>query len=147
MPSQVPHEIVRAMAEAYLQGATVGCALLIASTTVPTNPDHQFLAAVVADEADGTGYERAVVSGVSIDRDIAADEVYFRCSDVLFALLGVDNGPIEYVVFYIDAASDATRRILVVHDITDQLEADRTPDGEDFYVRPGSQGFMKGIVT
>lgn len=147
MPSQVPHEIIRAMAEAYLQEHTVACALLISGATNPTSPDHQFLSAVTADEANGTGYARAVVNNITLVRDVATNEVYFHCNDVLFPLLDADNGPIDFVVFFIQGSADTDSRILVVHDITDQLEAARTPDGEDFYIRPGAQGFMKGTVA
>jgi hypothetical protein len=144
--SQVPTGFAYAAVLAALTGETVRCGLLVGTTTTPFDPDRRFVADIVADEASGTGYARVIVTGVTVTRNTTSDEIEIDGDDAVFPDLDADNGPITGVFYYYEVTNDADHVIIVTHDISSITEADRTPDGTDFIIRPGSVGFAKATV-
>ena len=120
-------------------GGDVRCMLLIATSTTPDDPTHEFVSDIVADEASDGSYARVALTTESIDRDDTNDRAEFKHDDILFANL--DGGQILFAVLFNYNASDTAATLISCHDI-----ADTTPNGNNFTLTVGAEGSVHVAV-
>lgn len=106
------------MLDAYLGGETL-IFFLLKDTHTP-DPDDDYIANVVADEADATNYARqTIVLGATpaVQQD-ATDEATLDTADVTFATLGgAANNDLQYLGVAVSRTNDADSEVVDIIDV------------------------------
>ena len=114
---------------------TIHCLLLDALTTTPDDPDHEFVADIVADEgADGT-YSRQTLGTKTGTRNDTDDRWEFDCANIVYSSLAGGFGTVLMAIIYTLVTNDAASWLISSHDIANTL-----PDGTDFTLIVGANG-------
>lgn len=96
--------------------------MLLVKSTYTFDPDHNFVADVVAgaQEISVAGYARQTLLGKTVVEDDATDFAYLDATDPVFAAL-VAGQTIGGAVLFIHTGSDATAQVLAFYDLADTL--------------------------
>ena len=84
---------------------------LLIDSDYTENPDHDYVADLVADECAGTNYVRKTLA-ITITKDDANDRVLCDAADVTWSALGADVGTVYGVVVFKDTGNDATSPLI-----------------------------------
>lgn len=124
-----------------LPGSTVQAMLLDANATTPDDPDHDFVADIVADEMADATYARQTLVNVAVAEDAANNRYGIDSDDIDFGNLENGGTPLLFLVIYKLVTNDADSILISCHAIT------ATPDGTQLIFQPGSAGFATATAT
>lgn len=111
----------------------IRCMLLESVTTTPDNPDHEFVADIVADEHSDGSYARVACTGETVSQNDSADRAEFDIDNPVFSALS--GNTVTAAVLYRHVTNDADSPLISYHDF-----GDTTPDGTDFTLVVGASG-------
>ena len=123
--------------------ADVKMALLETITSTPDDPDHDFMADIVADEFSDTNYTGAF--GGSGRKDLVSeaatanltdDRAEFDFDNIVWTSLGGTNSAV-FAILHREITSDALTNLISAHDI-----ADTVTNGTNFTLTVGSTGAL-----
>ncbi len=96
--------------------------VLLVKSTYTFDPDHNFVADVVAGalEISVAGYARQTLAGKTVVEDDANDFAYMDATDPVFAALAAGQ-TVGGMVMFINTGSDATAQVVSFYDLVDTL--------------------------
>lgn len=110
---------------------TIGA--LILNETQATNRDFDFVSSL-SGEIAGAGYSRKTLTNRSRSRNDTLDIVI--CTADALQWIGINAGLADRMVLFVEAASDAERRIISYHNIRDVGGNPVTTNGGDLTMPP-----------
>lgn len=140
MASTVTNRTAMEALDRLVAGKTIHCLLLTGTTTdwntAATARDLNFASQITADEMADASYAR-VAATISVEEDDANDRGELHAADITFSSLS--GADVVGVAFIEVVTNDADSPIRSLHDLTG---APVTPNGSDFIVRDGADGFL-----
>lgn len=96
--------------------------VLLVKSTYTFDPDHNFVADVVAGslEISVAGYARFTLTGKTVVEDDTNDFAYLDAVDALFSALAAGQ-TVGGAVLFIHTGSDATAQVIAFYDLVDTL--------------------------
>jgi hypothetical protein len=139
-------KIRKLIIDAYLSGKTIVVGILTDVSTSWDVTDYDFLNDIAADRSDGANYadKEVVAPDWATAIDVANDRIEVDMIDQVWTALGlgtVGDGIHKGVFFGIKVTNDTDSPLIGVVDVRSLSEASRTPNGTDYPVRIGSEGF------
>lgn len=118
--------------------------LLETTTTTPTNPDHNFVSAIVADEFSDTNYTggfggagRKTLASKAVNQDDTNDRAECDAADVTWTALGGTSSVVGAVIFK-EITNDASSPLICFIDL-----ADTATNGGDFTIQWNAEGIIQ----
>jgi hypothetical protein len=84
---------------------TADLRLLLVGTGYTFDPDHAFVAAVVANELSGTGYTRVTLAGKATAQDDTNNRAEMDCNDVEYA--AINAGTAKAALVFVQVTNDS----------------------------------------
>ena len=102
--------------------ASADLRVLLVKDTYAFNPDHNFVADVVAGalEISAAGYSRQTLANKTVTEDDANDFAYLDADDPAFGSIAAGQ-TVGGMVLFIHTGSDATAQLVAFYDLADTL--------------------------